>query len=729
MTFLFNIMLMFLLGSCTLAENKKPEEGKDYTDVVHEVELVDYEFEERLNSFYESEPIDPQELSDLYEGEFPENNSNPRELRIHWKDARELALAELELQKPIHTSWKDATISERPILVLDRDGGDFYRYYEYRIVQDKKFLGAIRIPTYRRTENFATAEVHLYSDDEKTYTIHPTGWGQYISKNSIISEKSSFYKEIEDSILPYLTDNVVYNWVYRIYEQLEVKDENVIDPKQNYDILKEFYTRNTSAIPELKNTLSKDQQDIIIENMTRYQLTEVNNTIQEFGSMLIKLELIAHNISDFHVALKDTTLISYSNFYIQANNYALSNMTYSTKKNTHLQVSLKNIIWDMVEKNIHSHKKLTNIQWEFGTLFTVNNITPIIQYNNFNSYPQRNVNNNQCGLISSQYTLLTIEDHENAMLLSAGLSTDTIGIELYNSILNQGSFINENIPNNLLKNALLLNNSNINSRFSFILLNVLLMPVKALLLDIIDKEIGVIINEVTSSIDLPLEKLIKLLKMVVNNAPPDAPQLQEYKNFIKLLDIVINNPENVGTDVLSRMFGSWSVWVIPILPFPTWVHYTDQWGPVPQWQMIMGWPNFWTLKEFPLPNFDWLQPIPKPPVEEVSVPEGLEDHQNQWSQVQLWLQENEVLVANEDGSFKYGTETQVQQVVNLAITWIKQVYIHKIVVDYSTGEPIISPTEEQLDHGFEELLNYDGQELISQIIPNLPSMSEFKYIK
>ncbi|MGL4367216.1 MAG: hypothetical protein ACRCTQ_02885 [Brevinemataceae bacterium] len=168
--------MMFMLGSCALAENIKPEEGKDYVDQVHEVELVDYEFEQRLNSFYESEPIENQELHDLYKGEFPEGERNPRELRIHWKDARELALAELELQK-LQEKWKDTTISERPILVLDRDGGDFYRYYEYRIVKDQKYLGAIRIPAYRRTENFATAEVHLYSADEKTYTIHPTGWG------------------------------------------------------------------------------------------------------------------------------------------------------------------------------------------------------------------------------------------------------------------------------------------------------------------------------------------------------------------------------------------------------------------------------------------------------------------------------------------------------------------------------------------------------------------------
>ncbi|MGL5956323.1 MAG: hypothetical protein ACRC0X_10275, partial [Brevinema sp.] len=70
MKYSLSMLMILMLGSCTLAENQKPEEGKDYVDQVHEVELVDYEFEERLNSFYESEPIENQDLYDLYEGDF-----------------------------------------------------------------------------------------------------------------------------------------------------------------------------------------------------------------------------------------------------------------------------------------------------------------------------------------------------------------------------------------------------------------------------------------------------------------------------------------------------------------------------------------------------------------------------------------------------------------------------------------------------------------------------------
>ncbi|MGL4367574.1 MAG: hypothetical protein ACRCTQ_04775, partial [Brevinemataceae bacterium] len=74
------ILLLLLFSKCTLAENIQKEETKDYQDTVHNVELVDYEFEERLNSFYQSEPIENQDLYDLYEGEFPDEERNPQKL-------------------------------------------------------------------------------------------------------------------------------------------------------------------------------------------------------------------------------------------------------------------------------------------------------------------------------------------------------------------------------------------------------------------------------------------------------------------------------------------------------------------------------------------------------------------------------------------------------------------------------------------------------------------------
>lgn len=728
MRFVLSFLLLSISG-CTLAENKGIEEAKDYIGQVHEVGLADYEFEGRLESFYESEPIGNEDLIKLYNGEFPEGEMNPGKLRIHWKAARELALAELELQRLFQKNWNDAGVSERPILILDRDGGDFYRYYEYRIVKDNKFLGAIRIPAYRRTENFATAEVHFYSEDEKTYTVRPTGWGRYMAENnSCISKSSIFFIELENLIALYLADNVIYNWMYRIYDQLEVRNENLINPEQNYNILKDFYSKKKNSIPNLKKSLSMEQQNVIIENMTRSKFTEVNNNIQTLGNILIKLETIASEIDKFRIVLKETTLMSYSNFYMEANEYILSNMVHNPTRKSQLQSILKDIIWDIIEQNKNSHQQLINYDWEFGSLFSQKGVSPVIQYNNFHKYPKRDHNNNKFDLLSSQYKLLTIEEHEHAMLLSAGLLTDRAGIELYNSIQSHKIFVNEKIPKNILDNALVLND-NTNSKFIISAVNIILMPIKTVLLEFVNLIIAGIIDKVTDIINLPLEKLYDILEYSVNKLPNDTPQLEKYKNLVSMLDIVINSSGNVATDVVSRMFGSWSVWVIPIFPFPTWVHYTDKWGPVPTWQMYMGWPNFWTLKEFPLPEFDWLKPIPKPPVESVDVPSGLEDYQEEWLQIQYWLQENQVLTVNEDGSFKYGTVSQVEQVINRIIILIKKIYIHKIVVDYKTGEPIVAPTREQMNDGMVDLLNNDGREFIGQVMPKLPSMTQFFYIK
>ena len=727
-----NIVGSILIPTLYVADSTQTGEVRKYseygeTQVFEKVMEIQPEFtEERLEYFYEREPIAEQQLSRLYEGEFPEGEKNPKNLRIHWKDARELALAELELQKDIQ-KWTDVRISDTAILINDEQEA-FYRYYEYRVYRGKKVVGAIRIPAYRRTENFATAAVHVYADDEKTYTVHPTGWGNHIINISYISKSSTFFMELDNLITPYLIDNVVFNWGFRIYDQLGVKDQNLIDPKQNYNILKDFYTRNSSSIPNLKNSLSAGQKDSIIENMTRSELTEVNNSIQTLGSLLIKLEVIANGIDGFRLGLKETTLMSYSNFYLEANNYTLSSMVNNNTKKSQLQSSLKNMIWDIIEQNKYSQQQLMDYDWEFGSIFTKSKISPIIQYNNFNLYPKKDVNNIKYDLLSSQYKLLTVEKHEQAMLLSAGLSTDIACIELYNSIQGNGLLVNEKIPENILENALLLKD-NTNSRFIFVFINILLMPIKAVLLEVIDSVVNIVVDNITDTIDLPLEKILEIAKGIISILPSDIPQLQEFKNLIALLDIVINNPENVATDILSRMFGSWSVWVIPIFPFPTWVHYVDKWGPVPRWQMIMGWPNFWTLKEFPLPNFDFLKPIPKPPVEIVGVPAGLEEYPSEWAQALNWLQENQVLVVNEDGSFKYGTEQQSTQVVNTVIRLMKNIYIDKIVVDYTTGEIISSPTEEQINRGLEELLNNDGREFIGQLMPNLPKMTEFVYIK
>jgi len=248
--------MVLVVSGCALAPLEEKVESKDYVDKIHNVEKANYEFEARLDSFYESEFIDTQDLSDLYEGEFPNGERNPHKLRIHWKDARELALAEIELQKEAQ-NWTNVTISKRPILVLDRDGGDFYRYYEYRVLKEDKEVGAIRIPAYRRTENFATAEVHIYQNNGSKYKIIPTGWGVYIAKNSSLDPSGSFIQSIDYS------SNINKNFIYTIMlKYLSKKLDSTISrsleipnhiAQESMNTIINAFEKNNDAIKELKS--------------------------------------------------------------------------------------------------------------------------------------------------------------------------------------------------------------------------------------------------------------------------------------------------------------------------------------------------------------------------------------------------------------------------------------------------------------------------------------------
>ena len=389
---IFQLLLIFLLGNCTLSENIQKEESKDYQDTTHNVELVDYEFEERLNSFYDSEPIAYQELQDLYEGEFPEGVSDPEKLRIHWKDARELALAELELQKNIQ-KWQNADISARPVLVLDRDGGDFYRYYEYRVLRGERYIGAIRIPAYRRTENFATAEVHVYSSDEKTYTVKPTGWGVFVSENSNLDITSSFIQSIEFS------NKINKNFIYTVMNQylsaqfesstrsLPPIPDHIAQESMN-SIINRF-EKNNDAIKELKSRNDGDELPDSIHNKAKDYYKRENSDqykegISKYAQVMAKYDTLIAVMNDPELDSNNkinldqmfvTTYLEFAKGYLQK-------MSSSDQKDIITKI-LSEFYWIELEKLSYNKDRILMQDYELNDIFMQYKIDPYVVSKDF----------------------------------------------------------------------------------------------------------------------------------------------------------------------------------------------------------------------------------------------------------------------------------------------------------------------------------------------------------
>ncbi|MGL4387770.1 MAG: hypothetical protein ACRCTJ_00025 [Brevinema sp.] len=402
-TSFLNLIFVLFLSQCVLAENIQKEEAKDYQDQIHHVKQVDYEFEERLNSFYESEPIDNQDLYNLYNGEFPEGERNPKNLRIHWKDARELALAELELQKPLQTSWQNAEISERPILILDKDGGDFYRYYEYRVIKNNKLLGAIRIPAYRRTENFATAEVHYYSHDEKTYTIHPTGWGVHTGSNILYDEKDSFRNKLKDDIKNNLSDSYLLAYNARKIEenisayQLPAININIIDNQVRYELNEEI--DNDATVKELKNRKGSDKLGDFVAKAKHNYLTidqkenKQNLTIglDKFYKKLMVYPTAKKQISSAREMLSEVYSTYYLSLYgIIYQSSLLENSIVSYKPKDMLSKSLKEWYWKVLESRL-SHRNASELisqKWNITEFVETYHIEPLLAYQDLNNIEQ-----------------------------------------------------------------------------------------------------------------------------------------------------------------------------------------------------------------------------------------------------------------------------------------------------------------------------------------------------
>ncbi|MGL4389045.1 MAG: hypothetical protein ACRCTJ_06615 [Brevinema sp.] len=383
-----NLILVLFFSQCALTENLQKTEAKDYQDQIHHVDQVDYEFEERLNSFYESEPIENQDLYNLYNGEFPEGERNPKNLRIHWKDARELALAELELQTPIQKSWQNAEISERPILILDKDGGDFYRYYEYRVIKNNRLLGAIRIPAYRRTENFATTEVHYYSHDEKTYTIQPTGWGQYMAENSDLDILSDFIKNIEYS------SNINKNFIYKILLEYLLKEmelstksqadipNNVIDESLNTMIV--AFEIGNEAISELKSRNKGKELPNSIHNKAkeyykRENASKYKEGLKKYAQIMAKYDIIIElmNNPELDTINKANLDEFFRTTYLEFIRSYFKLMSSSTQQDVIVKM-LTEFYWQNVENLSYDKDQILIQKYSVDKIFKDNHISPYV---------------------------------------------------------------------------------------------------------------------------------------------------------------------------------------------------------------------------------------------------------------------------------------------------------------------------------------------------------------
>ena len=392
-----NIVGSILIPTLYIADSTQAGEVRKYskygeTQVFEKVTVIKPEFtEERLEYFYNNEPIAEQQLSRLYEGEFPEGEKNPKKLRIHWKDARELALAELELQKDIQ-KWTDVRISDTAILINDEQEA-FYRYYEYRVYRGKKVVGAIRIPAYRRTENFATAAVHVYADDELSYTVHPTGWGQYVAKNSILDINSSFIQSIAFS------SKINKNFIYTIMNKylsdqfesptrsLPTIPDSIAQESMNSMINR--FEKNNDAIKELKSRNEGDELPNSIHNKAKNYYKRENSDqykegISKYAQVMAKYDTLINVMNDPELDSNNkvnldqmfvTTYLEFIKGYFQK-------MSSSDQQDVITKI-LSEFYWSELEKLSYNKDRILMQDYELNDIFMQYKIAPYVVSKDF----------------------------------------------------------------------------------------------------------------------------------------------------------------------------------------------------------------------------------------------------------------------------------------------------------------------------------------------------------
>ncbi|MGL4367760.1 MAG: hypothetical protein ACRCTQ_05740, partial [Brevinemataceae bacterium] len=697
-------------------------------------------------------------------------------------------------------------------LVLDRDGGDFYRYYEYRVIRDKKFLGAIRIPAYRRTENFATAEVHLYSDDEKTYTIHPTSWGRYVASRIYYSSDTELFRSIQDQVNIIMTDNMIFNMSYYLYGAFDVNHKiPEVSTYTAYSKLTNLYHQHSRSLDGTKVSLIAEEKDVIIDAAARKETYKLQEQLNQMQKTISQLEIVSVIVPRLKPIISDIFVSSISNSYSATTGYMFDKMS-SKQPNSSLEKIFKVIFWEQVERESLSisQQKLFSINWDMAKLLQNKNITPVVDYYNFHKYPKKR-NLQDKIFLALDYTLVAPEEHAEFIDPTIGfkLNDQKIQTSLLSTLKSNSGYISENEGiefknlENIIKFQLASSRFIRNTESAF--------PTQ----EDIDNLIGGISGDLQSAIDRiivtgviggiagpifvagPIGAILGTMMgstaassaawgvsllfigpMVMISAAIIRNKVQDFSDRIdEILDDVVGNIEKenlewlfpmwdwlmdmlftygviedsktvkilkmVGdilvhyrdhgrgmvVDAFKLLFDRWAVWIIPILPFPTWVHYTDKWGMIPEWQYKLGIFDVLTLDMNnimkPEDNPKDISPPKMPPPRPVNTtPEGLEKYAQEWEIIYSWIQSGGLLDTDDLGNFKNITEQEAVSIINYITDLTKQVYIDKVIIN-EQGEPIYTTDKVLLDKGLVNLLNSDGREYIEQIASF--NMSKFKW--
>lgn len=439
-TIFFTFFISIFLFSCALKPTDIKEEEKKYQATIHNVEKANYEFEERLNSFYQSEYIASKDLDKLYNGEYPDGVEEPTLLRIHWQKARELAIAEFELQKKVQTNWLNADVSERPILALDRNGGDYYRYYEYRILEENdKEVGAIRIPVYRRTENFSTSEVHVYSKDGKTYQMFPSMWGLHLSSNMEEDKTTDFYKQIKQYTDTVVTDGFAFNFLYFMYDELGFGN-NVpeVPTKIAYDQLYDSYEKHADQMNGTRKSMSSKDRKLVIDAAARKDTYDYRDTLTKIKKLVFKLETIADLTEPTKEDLYNSVL-DIASFEFFSGLTTISTKMMDNKSDTLITKTIKSIYWDIVDdKDERTIKKyLVERKWNIYKELDRKEVKPLIEYPEYYKYPQREKDPNLKYKFQEYSLVENIDEHSKLTASASGfISKDGFKSSLYTQLKN-----------------------------------------------------------------------------------------------------------------------------------------------------------------------------------------------------------------------------------------------------------------------------------------------------
>ncbi|MGL4561202.1 MAG: hypothetical protein ACRCV0_02785, partial [Brevinema sp.] len=699
------------------------------------------------------------------------------------------------------------------ILVLDKDGGDFYRYYEYRVIKNNKLLGAIRIPVYRRTENFATAEVHYYSHDEKTYTIQPTGWGRYVASRIYYSSDTELFKSIQDQVNIIMTDNMIFNMSYYLYGAFDVNHKiPEVSTYTAYSKLTNLYHQHSGSLDSTKVSLIAEEKNVIIDAAARKETYKLQEQLNQMQKTISQLEIVSVIVPRLKPIISDIFVSSISNSYSATTGYIFDKMS-SKQPNSSLEKIFKVIFWEQVERESSSisQQKLFSINWDIAKLLQNKNITPVVDYYNFHKYPKkRNLQDKK--FLALDYTLVTPEEHAEFIDPTIGfkLNDQKIQTSLLSTLKSSSGYISENEGiefknlENIIKLQLASGRLIRNTESTF--------PTQ----EDIDNLIGGISGDLQSAIDkiivtgviggiagpvfvagpiggilgtmigataassaawgvslLFIGPMVMISAAIIRNEVQDISNriddtlqdivnsfnnIEDLQNLLSIWDWlmdmlfkygVIEDSETVKTlkivgdmlehyidhgrgmvvDAFKLLFDRWAVWVIPILPFPTWVHYTDKWGMIPEWQYKLGIFDILTLDMNnimkPEDNPKDISPPKIPPPRPVkTTPEGLEKYAQEWETIYSWIQSDGLLDTDDFGNFKNITEQEAVSIINYITDLTKQIYIDNIIIN-EQGEPIYTTDKVLLDKGLENLLNIDGREYIKQLISF--NMSEFKW--